>query len=157
VDLGAYSARLLEANPALTLLSVDAWLGTGGAHRQAVAQARLAPFGARSVIAWSLSTGHATLVPDESLDFVYIDAHHALPSVIADLAAWEPKVRSGGVVAGHDYFHMRDDRGALPMHVVEATAAWSVSYRRLLCVLGTKSIGEGDVRDKPRSWMWVKA
>jgi len=40
---------------------------------------------------------------DGSLDFVFIDAAHDYASVKADIAAWLPKVRKGGVLAGHDY------------------------------------------------------
>ncbi len=36
-------------------------------------------------------------------DFVFIDASHEYRDVLDDLAAWYPKVRSGGVLAGHDY------------------------------------------------------
>jgi hypothetical protein len=38
-----------------------------------------------------------------SCDFVFIDASHEYRDVLDDLAAWYPKVRSGGVLAGHDY------------------------------------------------------
>lgn len=40
---------------------------------------------------------------DASLDLVFIDADHAEEAVLVDLAAWVPKVRPGGIVAGHDY------------------------------------------------------
>jgi hypothetical protein len=40
---------------------------------------------------------------DNALDFVYIDARHDYRSVTADLNAWYPKVKVGGVIAGHDY------------------------------------------------------
>lgn len=43
-------------------------------------------------------------VPDEGLDFVYIDADHTYESVKKDLSLWIPKVRKGGIVMGHDYF-----------------------------------------------------
>lgn len=39
---------------------------------------------------------------DGSLDFVFIDADHREASVRADIAAWRPKVRPGGVLSGHD-------------------------------------------------------
>ncbi len=45
----------------------------------------------------------AAEIPDVSLDFVYIDAKHDYRSVWADLTAWYPKVKVGGVIAGHDY------------------------------------------------------
>ncbi len=45
----------------------------------------------------------AALVPDGSLDFVYIDAEHTYEGCLADLRTWSPKVRSGGIVSGDDY------------------------------------------------------
>lgn len=42
------------------------------------------------------------LIPDFSLDFVYIDANHEYQYVMEDLCAWVPKVKNGGIVAGHD-------------------------------------------------------
>lgn len=40
---------------------------------------------------------------DASLDFVYIDAQHHYEAVREDLALWYPKLRVGGLFAGHDY------------------------------------------------------
>lgn len=40
---------------------------------------------------------------DGSLDCVFIDAAHEYENVKADLEAWWPKVKSGGIFAGHDY------------------------------------------------------
>lgn len=45
----------------------------------------------------------ANLLADESLDWVYIDANHSYQSVVQDIHAWLPKVRRGGILAGHDY------------------------------------------------------
>ena len=42
-------------------------------------------------------------VPDESLDFVYIDAMHEFDYMMVDIILWTPKVRKGGIVSGHDY------------------------------------------------------
>lgn len=39
---------------------------------------------------------------DESLDFVYIDADHGYEAFKRDLHNWYPKVKYGGVFAGHD-------------------------------------------------------
>ena len=40
---------------------------------------------------------------DRTLDAVYIDAEHDEESVRADIKAWRPKIKFGGVLCGHDY------------------------------------------------------
>lgn len=45
----------------------------------------------------------ANLFQNSSLDFVYIDANHKYESVVEDIETWYPKIRSGGILAGHDY------------------------------------------------------
>jgi len=45
----------------------------------------------------------APKIPDESLDFAYIDANHAYHCVKRDIEIWWPKVKQHGILAGHDY------------------------------------------------------
>lgn len=40
---------------------------------------------------------------NESLDLVYIDAAHDYENTMNDIYAWFPKVKKGGILAGHDY------------------------------------------------------
>jgi hypothetical protein len=40
---------------------------------------------------------------DNFLDFSFIDGNHSYPIVLADLAAWWPKVKPGGIFSGHDF------------------------------------------------------
>lgn len=47
----------------------------------------------------------AALYEDDSLSFVLLDASHEYDDVKADIAAWLPKVKSGGILAGDDYHH----------------------------------------------------
>lgn len=50
-----------------------------------------------------LSVEAAGVFADANFDFVYLDADHTYEGAKADIAAWWPKVRPGGVLAGHDY------------------------------------------------------
>lgn len=40
---------------------------------------------------------------DISLDFIFIDADHSYKHVLEDLQLWVPKVKSGGLIMGHDW------------------------------------------------------
>lgn len=44
-------------------------------------------------------------VRNGELDWVFIDANHCFEAVTADMNAWWPKVKVGGVFSGHDYGH----------------------------------------------------
>lgn len=52
-----------------------------------------------------LSVDGAKEIPDKSLDVVFIDGNHAYSNVLEDLDAWIPKLRSGGLLAGDDYYN----------------------------------------------------
>jgi len=54
------------------------------------------------------STKAASRFPDGFFDYVYIDASHTYEKAKADLLAWKPKVKKGGVLCGHDYTTERD-------------------------------------------------
>lgn len=43
------------------------------------------------------------LFADQSSEIIFIDACHEYEFVKEDIAAWLPKVKSGGILAGHDY------------------------------------------------------
>jgi predicted O-methyltransferase YrrM len=47
----------------------------------------------------------AATYEDNSLDFVLLDASHEYEDVKADILAWLPKVKVGGILAGDDYHH----------------------------------------------------
>lgn len=49
------------------------------------------------------SVAAAELFGDATLDFVFIDADHCVEAVQADIASWRPKIKGGGMLAGHDW------------------------------------------------------
>ena len=60
-------------------------------------------FGARATIIREFSLEAVKLFANASLDFVYLDSDHSYEGVSADLQAWYPKIRPGGIFAGHDF------------------------------------------------------
>ena len=50
-----------------------------------------------------MSVDAAKKYKDGSLDFVFIDADHEREPCREDIIAWMPKVKNGGILAGHDY------------------------------------------------------
>lgn len=67
---------------------------------------RFKQYGDRVVFHRMTSMEAAELFQHNSLDFVYIDANHDYKHVLRDLRAWWLRVKSGGVLAGHDLFSL---------------------------------------------------
>ena len=53
---------------------------------------------------WSIDAARLLFQDGVVLDSVYIDARHDYDSILSDIEAWTPLVKSGGIIAGHDYF-----------------------------------------------------
>jgi hypothetical protein len=49
------------------------------------------------------STRASIMFDDNSIDAVFIDASHEYEDVLHDLIAWQPKIKSNGILCGHDY------------------------------------------------------
>lgn len=173
VALGVYSKMLCVQNPALHLLCIDNWAAYPAVPpdnpamsqeqmdaRFERARLRLVPFNVTIVRMSSVSA--ADTVKDDSLDFAFIDAGHTLADVIADIAAWTPKVREGGIIAGHDFTHERFNwRRPLtretifagpaykPCHVIEAVRAWTSCHQ-----IAPWFVLDGLL--STASWMWIK-
>jgi len=147
---GRYSKMMCDHNPGVKLLCVDTWQRyrgnpRGGPQSQhdsnyEIAQRILAPF--NTTIVKSFSMDAVRDVPLGSLDFVYIDGNHTFDFVMRDIIEWGRRVRKGGIVSLHDYYHFR---GA---GVVEAVNAY-------VLVHGIKEWFLTNER-KEKSAFWVK-
>jgi hypothetical protein len=85
----------------------DTWLQDGEFKRcnHAAAQAAVAPFASRAVVHELSPVDGAARFANGSLAFVYLDASHGFAELSAELTAWWPTVRVGGVIAGSNYFN----------------------------------------------------
>ncbi len=87
-------------------------------------------------------------IPNESLDFVYIDGNHSLPYITQDIYEWNRKVRIGGVISGHDYMNGSHNPYWIRIcHVKYAVDTCAKIFNAELQVLKN---------DKYPSWYWIK-
>ena len=70
---------------------------------------------------------------DNYFDFIYIDACHLYDSVKADLEMFLPKLKTNGILCGHDY--MDDPRGS-NFNVVQAVDEFCENFNFEMIVLG---------------------
>jgi hypothetical protein len=150
---GEYSHVLLAAMPALKLYGVDSYRRRPSDWK--VAEGRLAPWieeGRFSMMQMS-STRAMGQFADRSLDFVFIDACHAHPGVDEDIACWTPKVRSGGIMSGHDYKKFANSGSC---DVIEAVDAYVAAHPWLALQL-TEYDWRNPVKDNRQPcWWWVQ-
>jgi len=137
VERGRTSRRLLLRYPKLHMVLVDLWeQGDGGgttskSKKQLMAchQEALDNMRGFEPSRWSVLQGvsweMANQIKDGSLDLVFIDASHTYEDVTRDLRAWYNKVRSGGVVSGHDYLGRWEP---VPGLVKKAVDEFAVEY-----------------------------
>jgi hypothetical protein len=106
---GRFSRFLCQTIPGLKLLCVDPWMAYDRCTqelcdaRYSRALVHLQKYNATIIRKTSLDA--AREIPDESLDFVYIDGDHRFDYVMQDIIEWSKKVRKAGIVSGHDFYH----------------------------------------------------
>ena len=121
VQTGAYSEIILRESSLRKLYSIDCWKQLKSykdiANKNQIKQyyyylktiVRLFKFGKRSRILRRFSKETSQHFKNESLDFIYIDAQHSYNGCKEDIELWWPKLKKGGIFAGHDYLN-----GSLP-------------------------------------------
>ena len=166
VEKGVYSAALLKTNLKLKLFSIDPWKASsyepgieGVRYNQShyercykMAKGKLRNLNCKIIRKTSMKA--VKDFKDKSLDFVYIDGNHNFPNVINDIHEWRKKVKTGGIVSGHDYMYFSSQ---YHNHVKHALLAYTKAYGiKPLFIVGTETYDKGVIRDRIRSWFWVK-
>lgn len=117
VECGYYSNIILERSKLKCLYSIDSWTEFSKEKYQDInnhnqqkhnqnkkeTEQKLNQYKDRSQIRQMLSENAVDLFKNNELDFVYIDANHSYKGCKRDIELWYPKVKVGGVFAGHDY------------------------------------------------------
>lgn len=146
VKAGHNAKNMFEEIPGLHLICIDPW----GAYNRTsqfkneryFERCKKRLFGCNATYLKMTSAEAINEIPDDSLDFVYIDGLHTFPYVMMDIIQWSKKVRAGGIVSGHDFFCNYQ------FGVVEAVRAYTYAMNIQDWYITTE--------DKFPSWFWVK-
>ena len=86
---------------------------------------------------------------DNTLDFVYVDARHDYAGALEDMVAWWPKLKDGGLMAGHDFIPDQIKPVEGDFGVQKAVLEFTKSKKREVQSISTKE-GHGG-RQEPQS------
>lgn len=105
------AVEILNQNKNIKMHCVDTWEGSTEHKDQEIIQTRslydtflnnIEPVKHVITPVRLASRDAARTFEDDSIDFVFIDAAHDYESVREDIYSWYPKVKPGGIIAGHD-------------------------------------------------------
>lgn len=156
VEGGFYAIVLNRAIPGLSYTGIDPYESYPGLiyHRNPekwkmlydMAIENLKPYkGARVLKEFS---ENAAKRYKQEFDFVYIDGNHDYSYVVADILAWYPKIKPGGILAGHDY---KNSERWHPIRVKDAVLHCADLFKVKTWFL-TMERTEGK---QAQSWLWV--
>lgn len=109
-DRGDFAFEVIKELPSLDLTCVDPWETTvddisdphTNRDRNIDKEVTENKLRGKATIQQKKSLEFVTQVLDESLDCAYLDGDHYRPGFDNDLEAWWPKIKPGGILAGHD-------------------------------------------------------
>ncbi len=123
VFTGLFSAVLLDVARPAHAYFVDPWwkahgetfpnwgsytdggnLSTAVAHETAVHRINSHAHGATTEVLVEFSNSFLARIPDEHLDWVYIDSFHSYEGTVSELALLRLKMKPGAIVAGDDWW-----------------------------------------------------
>ena len=97
----------------LKLIGIDPYIGYMDGSREITqemldaqylaAQDNISDFAPRGKILRGYSQDFVNSFEDESLDYIFIDGDHSYEGALRDCELFFPKIKSGGIFAGHDW------------------------------------------------------
>lgn len=151
---GRYSEILCQNIPGLKLFCVDPWYPYEGNWRGKEYQQKAFETACERLESYNADILRKTSIqgsldiPDNFLDFVFIDGAHDFNNALIDVILWTQKVRKGGIVSGHDYYEART------VHVIPAVDAYCKNNGIKLNVIPRTDKGHQD--DLVPCWWFVK-
>ena len=146
VRMGEHAIDMLDCNLDLELLLIDTWEAYGMITQEKqdryLRRCTKAMKDRKVTILKMSSMDALKEVPDGSLDFVYIDGCHMFDYVIMDIICWSKKVRSGGIISGHDFYAFYQSG------VIQAVTAYTSAHGIQMWYVTKK--------EPEPTWFWVK-
>lgn len=141
---GENAVRFLEECPNIIWLdAVDPYLAyddpNGGMTQEmmdrflSLTQENFKPHTARIALHRMPSVSFAQDIPNGTYDYIFIDGDHSYDAVLADIRAWFPKMKKGGIFSGHDILvkdvqraiaQFRDEQGISAPVMMCANCVW---------------------------------
>lgn len=126
VELGAYKGKstsfivteIVNKNRNISFYTVDTFMGDSGSNDPKEVEAYKEANSCNLYEDYLKNTSHikdrfktivglsheaANFFADNSVDCIFIDAGHSYESSKKDIKSWYPKIKNGGIMAGHDY------------------------------------------------------
>ena len=163
VEEGFFSEELCRVG--LKVYSVDPWVHSPNWRYQRTqvemdkiyerAKKRLSKYPNNTIIR-KYSMDAVNDFKDGSLDWVYIDGNHEFRYFAEDIYEWEKKVRKGGIVSGHDYFTPIQKEICAVTPIIHAYVGW-FNITKWYALGSRRRHAPNEIRERHRSWMWIKA
>jgi len=150
VNNGRYARHMCESIPGLTYYGVDPYQTYDGyeivthdsTYQRSLSKAADAIGEYDAKIIKDFSALAYKMFDNNSLDFIYVDGNHDFEYVFSDILLWYPKIRTGGIISGHDYKNDFDS-------AVKSAVDWCVSLFHINRLFITS-------KERDLSWFWIK-
>ena len=157
VEKGRFARTLFDGIPNLKMYLIDPYKNYKGqkireGNDECKKHAHELMSGCDVVWLEELSESAVSKIKDKSLDFVYIDGNHKYDWAMLDIILWQRKVRSGGIVAGHDYL---TDKKPYTRDVKRAVDDYTKRHG-IVPVYLTDIKSQETRTDRHASWFWIK-